>query len=384
MPRPPHAARHLESIPASVYSGLANRLASFSGETYPLHVGDNWMEPPVGTRMEDLKVAEYPGMHRYTSVHGLPALLDAIVEREREKTGLALERENVLVAAGATGGLGALAGALLDSGDQVLLAAPYWPLIEGIVRSFHGEPVAVPLLAGEVDSAEGAVAACEERVTERTVALYLSTPNNPSGRVLPRSWVEALVEWATARDLWIWTDEVYEAFLFEGEHTRGLPLAPERTFLAQTFSKCYGMTGNRCGYVVGPTAVMAQLRKVSTHTFYSTPTAAQIAALRAMQGPGDEWAREVCAQYKETGRRAAERLGVPAPQGSTFLFLDVARELRDGDLGTLLQRCVERGLLVAPGPSFGPYPHHVRLCYTAVDPERAMRGVEVLAELLGR
>ncbi|MGH7857095.1 MAG: pyridoxal phosphate-dependent aminotransferase, partial [Candidatus Binatia bacterium] len=193
-----------------------------------------------------------------------------------------------------------------------------------------------------------------------------------------------LVEWAARHDLWVVSDEVYEAFLFEGEPVRALPLAPERTFLAQTFSKCYGMTGNRCGYVVGPRAVMAELRKVSTHTFYSTPTASQIAALRALRGPGDAWAREVCAQYRETGRRAAERLGVSAPEGSTFLFLDVAEALDEKGLGGLLERCLERGLLVAPGPSFGPYPTHVRLCYTAVEPERALRGVEVLAEILGR
>ncbi len=384
MPRPPHVAAHLASIPGSVYSTLAGRLERFGGETYPLHVGDNWMEPAPGLRMEDLRVAEYPGLHRYTSVHGLPALLDAIVERERAKTGLELEREHVLVTAGATGGLGAVAGALLDPGDEVLILAPYWPLIEGIVRSFHGAPVAVPVLAGEVVSAAEAVAAAEARRTSRSVALYLSTPNNPTGRVLPRAWVEALVEWARRHDLWILTDEVYEAFLYRGEHTRALPLAPERTFLAQTFSKCYGMTGNRCGYVVGPQSVMGELRKVSTHTFYSTPTASQVAAVRALAGPGDAWAAEVRDQYRETGRRAAERLGLPAPEGSTFLFLDVADALGANGLGGLLERCVERGLLVAPGPSFGPYPTHVRVCYTAVEPQRALRGVAVLAGLLGR
>ena len=145
MPRFPRPALHLAGIPPSVYSGLAHRLDRFTGETYPLHVGDTWMEPPEGCRMEDLRVADFPGMHRYAPVHGLPALLDAIVDRERQKTGLALERDNVLVAAGATGGLGAVAGALLDPGDEVLILAPYWPLIEGIVRSFHGTPVAVPV-----------------------------------------------------------------------------------------------------------------------------------------------------------------------------------------------------------------------------------------------
>ena len=150
MPRAPQIASHLAAIPASVYSSLAERLGRHVGETYPLHVGDTWMEPAAGCRMEDLTVAEHPGMHRYASVHGLPALLDAIVESERAATGLALERADVLVTAGATGGLGAVAGAILEPGDEVLILAPYWPLIEGIVRSFHGTPVPVPVLAGEV------------------------------------------------------------------------------------------------------------------------------------------------------------------------------------------------------------------------------------------
>ena len=384
MPRAPQAAHHLTAIPASVYSSLAAQLERHAGERYPLHVGDTWMEPPEGTRMEDLRVADHPGMHRYASVHGVPELLDAIVERERAKTGLALERENVLVTAGATGGLGAVAGALLEPGEEVLILAPYWPLIEGIVRSFHGVPVAVPVLAGEVDSASGAVEAAESRRSARTVALYLSTPNNPTGRLLPRTWIESLVEWAARHDLWVITDEAYEAFVYRGEHTRALPLAPERTFLAQTFSKCYGVAGNRCGYIVGPRAVMTELRKVSTHTFYSTPTAAQLSAIEALRGPGDAWARAAAAQYAETGRQAAERLGIPAPDGSSFLFLDVGGSLDGRGLAGLLEACVARGLLVAPGPSFGPYPTHVRLCYTAVEPERALRGVAILAELLGR
>ena len=207
--------------------------------------------------------------------------------------------------------------------------------------------------------------------------------------MLSRVWIESIVGWAQAHDLWILSDEVYEPFVFEGEHTRALALAPERTFLAQTFSKCYGMAGNRCGYMVGPSPIMAELRKVATHTFYSTPTAAQLAAVRALAGPGDRWAEAACESYAATGRAAAARLGVPAPQGSTFLFFDVAESLKTrgrdgGDLAPLLEACVDRGLLIAPGSSFGPFPTHVRLCYTAVEPQRALRGVAVLAEILGR
>jgi DNA-binding transcriptional MocR family regulator len=80
----------------------------------------------------------------------------------------------------------------------------------------------------------------------------------------------------------------------------------------------------------------------------------------------------------------AARLGLPTPQGSTFLFLDVAPHLDETGLGGFLERCVDRGLYLAPGPSFGPYPPHVRLCFTAAPPDAIERGVEALAPLLGR
>jgi aspartate/methionine/tyrosine aminotransferase len=383
MPRHPRFSPSVQDISGAVYSALAHRLASHRGEVYPLHVGDTWMEPPEGCRMEDLRVAEYPGMHRYAAPQGMPALLDAIVERVRERTGVPTERDNVLVATGATGALGAVAGAILSPGDEVLLLAPHWPLITGIVQSFHGVPVDVPFF-GVADSPETAVDLVRERLTERTAALYLNTPSNPAGRLIPRPWIEALVDWAAREDLWVIADEVYEDYVYAGEHTYTRPLAPERTFAAHSFSKAYGMAGNRCGYVVGPVEAVRELRKIGMHSFYSTPTAAQIAAVRVLQGPGDAWIARAREQYRATGERAAARLGLPAPEGSTFLFFDVAPFLDETGLGGFLERCVDRGLFLAPGPSFGPYPTHVRLCFTAAPPDVIDRGVEALAPLLGR
>lgn len=385
MPRHPDFATAVATVSGSPYSRLAHRLATYEGEVYPLHVGDTWMEPPEGCRMEDLKVAEHPGMHRYTQPHGWGPLLDELVARLRQRTGVATEPDNVLLTTGATGGLGAVVGALVDPGDEVLILAPYWPLIAGIVRSFHAVPVAVPFLdAAGPDSPESAVEAVARYTGERTVALYVATPNNPSGRAIPRSWLEALAQWARREDLWLLADEVYEDYLFEGEHPYTRPLAPERTFAAHSFSKALGMAGNRCGYVVGPAEAMREVRKVGTHTFYSAPTAGQIAALKALQGPGEAWIAAARAQYREVGAKTAGRLGVPEPDGSTFLFLDVAEHLGEGGLEGFLEACVERGLFVAPGPSFGPYPTCVRVCYTAAEPARVERGVEVLAGLLGR
>ncbi len=383
MPRYPASGSTVSAMRGSVFSALAHRLQSYPGEVYPLHVGDTWMEPAEGCRMQDLTVDEYPGMHRYAAPQGRSDLVEAIVERSRHRTGATTEPADVLVAAGATGSLGAVIGALLEPGEEVLVLAPYWPLIFGIVQSFQGRPVEVDFFDA-ADSPESAVEAIAHHLTARTAALYLSTPNNPTGRVIPRGWLEAICDWARRQELWVLSDEVYEDYAYRGEHVYARSLAPERTFSVHSFSKAFGMAGNRCGYVVGPAEMMSEVRKVSTHTFYSTPTASQIAALHALRGPGDAWIASAKPLYRRLGEQAADRLGVPRPEGSQFLFLDVADRLDDRGLLGFMEDAAERGLFMAPGPSFGPYPTHVRICYTAAEPDVTRRGIEALAEMLGR
>jgi aspartate/methionine/tyrosine aminotransferase len=384
MPRPYRFSPSVGTIEGNVYSALAHRLAGFSGEVYPLHVGDTWLEPPEGSRMEDFTVAEHPGMHRYAPPQGLPALLETVASRVTRRSGVPTTPDNVLIATGATGALGAIAGAILAPGDEVLILSPHWPLVSGIMRSFHGVSVEVPFF-GAVDSAETALDTVKTYLTERTVALYLNTPCNPTGQVMPRSWIEALVGWAERENLWLISDEVYEDYLYSDEaHTYTRTLAPERTFSVYSFSKAYGMAGNRCGYVIAPQAALPELKKIGLHSFYSTPTASQLAALAVLNDAGDRWIAAAREQYRTAGTKAAQRLGVPVPTGSTFLFMDVADHLDERGLAGLLEDCVEHGLFVAPGPSFGPYPTHIRLCFTSAKPDVVERGVNVLAQILRR
>lgn len=373
----------IDALSGSVYSRLAERVAARTGPVYPLHIGDTWMEPAVGCRMQDLTVEAHPGMHRYTHVRGLPALIDALVGHDRAFTGLPTRPDEVLVAAGGTGALSSVVGALVDPGDEVIVLAPYWPLIGGMVGVFRGVPVVVPLL-GRANSADDAADLLRAAIGPRTVAVYWNTPNNPSGRHIPAAWLRALADVCREHDLWILADEVYASYVYEGVHTPSRPLAPERTVSIHSFSKAYGMAGNRVGWLVGPAAVVAAACKVSTNTFYSTPTASQHAALAALGPAGAAWMDHARVRYAELGRWAADRLGVPAPEGSTFLFVDVAPWLDADGLEGLLLRAVERGLLVAPGTTFGPYPTHVRLCFTSAEPELVRAGVDVLASLIGR
>lgn len=380
MPVPPRASRIAAEIRGSVFSSLGHRLATHPGEVYPLHVGDTWLEPPPGCRMEELRSEAGSELHRYAPPAGLPRLIDALVERHQNR-GERVDRDQVLVAAGATGALAAVMGALLEPQEEVLILAPYWPLIEGIVRSFRGVPVVVPFL-GEVHSALEAREAVAAKTSNRTAVLYISSPNNPTGKVIPPAWIEGLVEWARERNLWVVSDEVYEDYVYEGKALACRPLAPERSFSVHSFSKAFGMAGYRCGYVTGPATVMPAVAKLATHTFYSTPTPAQVAAQRALEPAGQGWLEEARKRYREIGNRAADRLKVARPEGGTFLFIDVSRALDGEDLSGFLERCADEGVFLAPGPSFGPYPAHVRLCFTAALPEVTLRGVERLASLL--
>ncbi len=221
MPRPGDPKRSVAAavaqVGSSVFSPLAERIAVHPGPIFPLHIGDTWLEPFQGGRMEDLHVDQHPGMHRYCEPGGIPALVDAIVQKVRDCNGLPCQREHVLVTAGATGGLACAVSALADPGEEVLVLAPFWPLIRGIVRAQRACPIEVPFF-DRVDSPEAAVAAVEARLSGRSVALYVSTPSNPTGRVIPHPWLEALAEWARRRDVWILSDEVYEDYVYRGIH----------------------------------------------------------------------------------------------------------------------------------------------------------------------
>jgi N-succinyldiaminopimelate aminotransferase len=345
------------------------------------------MEPAVGCRMQDLTVEAHPGLHRYSPVPGLPELRAAIAGHHGARANVPTTSANVIVTAGATAGLAAAVGALVSPGESVTLAAPYWPLIAGSLRAFDAEPVDVALMT-DCRGADDAVARFEAARRPDTVAVYWNTPHNPTGRLMPRDWLEALVAWAREHDLWIMADDVYEDYVYSGEHVYTRALAPERTISVHSFSKSYGMAGNRCGYLVGPEEGIAAIRRIMTNINYSACTASQIAALNALGKTGQQWVAEAREKYAEIGAWAAQRLRLPTPAGSTFLFVNVSERLSgnepEGGLGALLQRLADQGVIVAPGPSFGPYPDHIRLCFTATDPERTREGIEILARTLGR
>ncbi|MEN8185347.1 MAG: pyridoxal phosphate-dependent aminotransferase, partial [Myxococcota bacterium] len=296
MPRPPGRVGSIDRIPPAVFSPVGQPLAG-TRDLVPLNVGDTWMPPLEGARMQDLLEADHPELHRYTDPRGLPALLEGVTEKLRERNGIDCDPASVVITAGATGALACAVASCVEPGEEVLILAPFWPLIRGIVHTFRGRPVEVPFF-DRVGSADDAVAAVEAKLSSRTVALYVSTPSNPTARVLPEEWLVRLAELARRENLWLFSDEVYEDFVYRGKHVSLARFAPERTVSVFSFSKAYGMAGHRVGYLCAPPELASAAEKVVTHTCYQAPTAAQFAALRALE-LGGAWLQRARRSYPQ-------------------------------------------------------------------------------------
>jgi aspartate/methionine/tyrosine aminotransferase len=383
---PPLAPR--ASVRGSVYSGLAARAAA-SGQLAPLHIGDTWLSPPPGARVQDLDPSVWPEVHRYAPVPGLPALREALAARATERAGVPTLPEQVVVTAGATGGLSTALGAMVREGDDVLILSPAWPLFAGMLPGLGARAIHVPATDGFArgDSAPAwaaaATSALEAARTPRTVAIYVASPSNPAGVVLRRPVLEAIAAFARAHGLWIVSDEVYADLVYADVEVVPLrALAPERTLEASSLSKAFGIAGYRVGYVIAPPELAAAVARLATYSAYCAPTPGQAAGLAALGPAGEAWLEHARAAYAEIGAEAAAQLGLPAPEGATFLWVDVAAGLDDRGVEGFLTDLADEGVLVAPGEVFGPWPHHVRVCFTSAPPEVTRRGVATLARRL--
>lgn len=387
MPRHPHTSSHANTLRDDVFSQLVAIARQQTGKIHPLHVGDTYREPLVQARAEAQLTSEHPRLHNYAPVQGEPVLLDAIERRLRKRVGRQVPRDDIQVTSGATSGLSVIASVLFEPGDEVILPSPYWPLIRGIIAGRGAVPVEVPFFDRLSDPTFDPEKAIEQAITDRTVALYINTPNNPSGAILPDDVVAACARVAKKHDLWVLCDEAYEELWFTEE--RPDPLwdradLGDRAIAAHTLSKSYGLAGARIGFVHGPSEVMGRIRGAQTFSTYCASRPMQFGAARALD-EGDGWLDEARAEYHAAARATAEALGIPAPDGGTFLFFDAAPLLGDAPLLSLLTRCLEAGVLLTPGSASGrDYASWIRLCFTSVPPAELADALETLRPILRR
>ena len=322
------------------------------------------------------------GRTGYTQALGLPVLRAAIAERY----GVAANR--VAVTTGASGALNLLAQILIDPGDEVLVSDPGYPCNDVFVQAAGGAVRRVPVSAStgyqmDADLLRGAW-------TARTAGVLLGSPSNPTGSVLDSRALGAIRDFVAGRAFVI-VDEIYQGLVYD----HGADLLTESAltvddgfFVVNSFSKYFGMTGWRLGWLVAPEAAMDAIERVAQNLYIAPPTVSQYAALAALQAPAmavHEERRRIFARRRDVLLSGLESLGLPAvqrPAGAFYAYVDISDTGLDSE--TFCARLIEDyGVAVTPGTDFGENgaESHVRFAYT-VDERQIEVGIRRIGALL--
>ena len=319
------------------------------------------------------------GYTHYVQSRGIPELREAIAEHVSSYTGVEVDPDReVIVTPGAKFALAAALMSVVEEGDEVVILTPEWPTYKACVLLAGGRPIEVPTRPPyrlDEEALKGAI-------SDRTRAIMLNSPNNPTGGVMPLEDLKAIADIAVERDLIVISDEIYKALVYDGaEHVSiaSLPGMKERTVIVDGFSKTYAMTGWRLGWAVGPREVVDAMVRIQQATTTHPTAFVQVAGVAALRGPRS-FIEEMVREYDRRRRAMVEALnrieGVRCepPQGAFYVFPDFS------SLGLSSQELSDRLLLEAhvssvPGHVFGPGGEgRLRLSYTA-PVERILEGV---------
>ena len=321
--------------------------------TIHLEVGEPNFPTP-GHIVEAAAEAGRSGFTKYTPNAGVAELREALVDKVRGHNGLDVSVEQIVVTNGAVEALFSTFLAILEPGDEVLLADPGWPNFKMMVEALQS--VAVPYALGPTNRYAPTAQQLEALVTDKTKAIVINSPSNPLGTIIDPNQLHDIASVARERDLWLISDECYEAITFDDSFRSAAQLDPERIVSVFSFSKTYSMTGWRVGYVVGAAALMALITKLQEPIISCVNAPAQRAALAALTGPQDavEEMRKEYLRRRDATLALFDREGVPAlvPRGAFYIWVDISASgvsSREFSLDLIK----EQGVAVAPGTAFG-------------------------------
>ena len=311
------------------------------------------------TSAKPLKPRLTRGKTRYGPAAGEPALREHIARKLQQENNLLYGSENVMVTNGGKHSLYNLMETFIESGDEVIIPAPYWVSYPEMVKLAGGTPVIIPATA-QTDykiTAEQLQAA----ITPKTKLLVLNSPSNPTGMVYTREELESLAKVVVEADIWVVSDEIYEKILYDGaEHISIGSLNPEifkRTVISNGFAKGYAMTGWRLGYLAGPVEIIRGASTLQSHATSNVCTFAQYGAIAALSGPSDDMGIMLSAFTKR--RRAIMKmvddidgLSYVEPKGAFYLFIDISK-LGLGSLEFCDRLLTEKHVATIPGAAFG-------------------------------
>jgi aspartate/methionine/tyrosine aminotransferase len=268
----------------------------------------------------------------YTTNSGILPLRQAIVDKLARENGVAYTPDEVLVTCGSSEAMAAIPLTVLEPGDEALVFDPAYIAFAPLTELANGRVVLVPTRPEDNWNPDPDLVS--RAITPRTRLMWLNSPGNPTGAVLTRETTEALAQLAIEHDLYVVSDELYEKIVFDGKQVlspASLPGMRERTFTINGFSKAFGMTGWRVGYVAAPRELIGALIKAQQYASICAPSISQRAALAALTGPAEPH-RQMLAELDRRRRFVADALNEVeglrcTPQDGTFYTFVDAREL---------------------------------------------------------
>ncbi len=319
----------------------------------------------------------------YTVALGLPALRERIAELYRQWYDIEVPPERVIVTAGSSAGFVLAFTALFDAGQRVAIAEPGYPSYRQILRALDLEPVGIQT---RPENRYQPVPAEIEAIADLQ-GLLVASPANPTGTMLDRDALGALIETAQARGITFISDEIYHGIQYERRAVSALEIS-DQVIVINSFSKYFSMTGWRVGWMVVPEEMVRPIERLAQNLFICAPHASQLAALHAMDAR-KELARNLLV-YRENRRLLLEGLPeagfgrIAPPDGAFYIYADVS-DITDDSMALAAEILDEAGVAVTPGVDFDPVRgrHTLRFSY-ARSTEDIREGLRRLGEFMAR
>ncbi|TDL97799.1 pyridoxal phosphate-dependent aminotransferase [Macrococcus brunensis] len=349
----------------------ANELKAAGQNVIGLAAGEPDFNTPENIIQAAFKAVE-AGKTKYTPAGGLPKLKEAIQEKLERDEGLRYELNEIMVASGAKHALYNLFQSILDEGDEVIIPIPFWVSYPEQVKLAGGEPVYVT--TDESTAFKVTTDKLDGVLSEKTKAIILNTPSNPTGAIYSKEELQAVADWAVKNQIIVVSDEIYETLVYDGEHISIAALGEDikkLTVIINGVSKSHSMTGWRIGYAAGDRQLIKAMTDLASHSTSNPTTPSQWAAIEAYDGD-QTFLREMNKTFKSRLDTIYPQLmeipGIECikPKGAFYLYPNVKETVRLCGLDSadeFVEQLLETSLVaVVPGSSFGS-PDNIRLSY---------------------
>lgn len=341
----------------STAMGQSDVMAKSFDDVIDLSLGDPDLTTDIriiNAAFEDTKA----GHTKYTDFRGDPELRQEICRFYKEEYNMDVADEEVFVAASGCLAMYLVLEAIVDDGDEVILQAPFFTPYPQQVELARGIPVELPTY--EEEDFQINVERLESLITERTKALVINSPSNPTGNCLTVETMEKIAEIAEKYDLIVISDDIYTAFSYQNPFVpfASLPGMQERTIIINSFSKNFTMTGWRVGNIIAPDYIIKIVQQINENVVFTAPSMSQRAAIFALQHR-DEVQPPMIEEYRKRMFYAAERINeipkmsvIYPPKGSFYLFINI-KEMGMSSVEAADFILQKAHVLMLPGDAFG-------------------------------